>query len=114
MINLTGNKPVEIRASKDLLILVYDGLNGDFETLGIVDELEGQAACVHRDEIDGLIAALLKAKSLAEHGHIGTMRQWKSWECKVMSWLDFRYWFCECHYWPPFGRVISGDCRKHD
>lgn len=43
-----------------------------------------------------------------------TARQWKKWEYKIMSIIDFRYWFCDCHYHAPYGRVISGDCKKHD
>jgi hypothetical protein len=40
-------------------------------------------------------------------------RQWKPWECYVMNLLDFRYWLCDCHYEPPYGKVISAWCRKH-
>lgn len=41
-------------------------------------------------------------------------RHWRQWECNIMSMLDFRYWFCECHYTVPFGKVISADCERHD
>ncbi len=34
--------------------------------------------------------------------------------CFLMNLLDFRYWFCECECFAPYGRVISGDCKKHD
>lgn len=39
---------------------------------------------------------------------------YEEWFCKLMNLIDFRYWFCECHYQAPYGRVISGDCKKHD
>ena len=42
------------------------------------------------------------------------MRQWKPWECWVMSLLDFRLWKCECHYQAPYGKVVMGGCPKHD
>ena len=29
--------------------------------------------------------------------------------------IDFRYWFCNCSYYVPYGLVISADtCQKHD
>jgi len=34
--------------------------------------------------------------------------------CFVMNIIDFRYWRCPCAYIPPYGRVISADCAKHD
>lgn len=46
--------------------------------------------------------------------HESPARQWKSWECKVRNLIDFRYWFCECHYQSPYGLVIMGGCPKHD
>lgn len=42
------------------------------------------------------------------------MRWWEPWECRLMNWLDFRYWFCDCHYQDPYGKVIMGGCPKHD
>ena len=42
------------------------------------------------------------------------LRAWKPWECWLIGKLDFRYWRCECHYQPPFGKVIMGGCPKHD
>ncbi len=41
-------------------------------------------------------------------------RQWLSWECRLLNLLDFRYWRCECEYVAPYGKVISGDCEKHE
>lgn len=38
------------------------------------------------------------------------MRQWSNWECTIMNIIDFRYWFCECHYQASYGKVISADC----
>lgn len=113
-INVTGRPPVEIRASEDLLVQVYDGLFCLYESAAIIDNLEGNFAGVGPNEIDGLIAALLQARNLMKYGHIGTMRQWKEWECNLMNWLDFRYWFCDCHYMAPFGKVIMGGCKRHD
>ena len=42
------------------------------------------------------------------------MRRWPSWECRLMNLLDFRYWRCECKYVASYGKVIFGDCEKHD
>ncbi len=42
------------------------------------------------------------------------MRQWTPRECRLMNLLDFRYWRCECKYVAPYGKVISGDCERHD
>jgi hypothetical protein len=39
---------------------------------------------------------------------------WTPWECWLMELLDFRYWFCDCHYQAPYGKVIMGGCPKHD
>lgn len=69
------------------------------------------------DEIDPLIEALAQLRSLKYYAgkhRAYPVKQWKPWECRLMNWLDFRYWFCDCHYWPPYGRVISADCKKHD
>lgn len=41
-------------------------------------------------------------------------KQWKIWECVLMTIFDFKYWFCECHYSAPYGKVISADCERHD
>ena len=41
-------------------------------------------------------------------------RLWQSWECCLLNLLDFRYWRCECEYVAPYGKVIFGDCEKHD
>lgn len=41
-------------------------------------------------------------------------KEWNSLECWFMNLLDFRFWFCECHYRPPYGLVLSADCKKHD
>lgn len=41
-------------------------------------------------------------------------RQWKAWECRLMNWLDFRFWRCECHYQAPYGRVVMAGCPAHD
>jgi len=49
-----------------------------------------------------------------QHRKFRKRKQWRSWECFLMALIDFRYWNCECHYWPPYGRVISADCEKHD
>lgn len=35
-------------------------------------------------------------------------------ECFVLNIIDFRFWFCECHYYSPYGLCISGGCKKHD
>lgn len=42
------------------------------------------------------------------------MRRWAPWQCWLLNRLDARYWRCECHYQPPFGRVIMAGCEKHD
>lgn len=34
--------------------------------------------------------------------------------CFIMNILDIRYWFCNCEYTPPYGRVIEGGCKYHD
>jgi len=35
--------------------------------------------------------------------------------CFIMNIIDFRYWFCNCHYYSPYGLVISADaCKKHN
>jgi len=34
--------------------------------------------------------------------------------CRIMNVIDFRYWFCDCGYEAPYGKVISADCKKHD
>lgn len=41
-------------------------------------------------------------------------RQWNNWKCTILNLIDFRYWFCECHYQLPYGLVIMGGCPKHD
>jgi hypothetical protein len=41
-------------------------------------------------------------------------RQWKPWECVILNIIDFRFWFCDCHYTSPYGRVVMADCNKHD
>lgn len=41
-------------------------------------------------------------------------RQWNNWKCTILNLIDFRYWFCECHYHPTYGLVIMGGCPKHD
>ncbi len=38
----------------------------------------------------------------------------RSW---LLNLIDFRYWKCECRYWPVSGvtrLVISAHCRRHD
>ena len=40
--------------------------------------------------------------------------RWKKWQCIIMNFMDFRYWFCDCHYEVPYGKVIMGGCPKHD
>lgn len=35
-------------------------------------------------------------------------------KCFVLNIIDFRYWRCPCAYVPPYGKVISADCAKHD
>ena len=45
---------------------------------------------------------------------IRSTKQWKNWECILMTIFNFKYWFCECHYYVPYGKVISADCKKHD
>lgn len=69
------------------------------------------------DDVDPLIDALVQLRLLKYYAgphRLFPVKQWKSWECWLMNRLDFRYWFCDCHYWPPYGRVISADCKKHD
>jgi hypothetical protein len=34
--------------------------------------------------------------------------------CLVMNILDIRFWFCECGYYDPYGKVICAHCKKHD
>ena len=34
--------------------------------------------------------------------------------CRLMNVLDARLWGCPCEYYAPYGRVTSGDCRRHD
>jgi hypothetical protein len=34
--------------------------------------------------------------------------------CAIMTIIDFRFWFCDCGYWSPYGKVISAECKKHD
>jgi len=40
--------------------------------------------------------------------------QYTNLECWLINLIDFRYWFCDCHWEAPYGRVISADCKKHD
>lgn len=35
-------------------------------------------------------------------------------QCWLGNRLDPRVIFCECHYEPPYGRVIMGGCAWHD
>lgn len=42
------------------------------------------------------------------------MRQWNDLECWIMNLIDYRYWFCECHYQSPYGPVVMAGCPKHD
>jgi len=35
-------------------------------------------------------------------------------QCAVMNKIDFRFWFCDCHYQAPYGKVIMGGCIHHD
>ena len=44
----------------------------------------------------------------------GIVRQYTELECWILNIIDFRYWFCECNYKAPYGKVISADCKKHD
>ena len=53
-------------------------------------------------------------RDIATEDDVENLRQWRSWECRIMSILDFRIWFCECHYQAPYGRVVMGGCPKHD
>jgi len=57
-----------------------------------------------------LAPQLLEARSPVENGVRSRSPLW----CYLMSKLDFRFWFCECHYQPPYGKVIMGGCSKHD
>ena len=41
-------------------------------------------------------------------------KQHSPFYCRLMNWLDFRFWNCECHYHPPYGKVIMAGCPKHD
>lgn len=34
--------------------------------------------------------------------------------CDIMNLVNFKYWFCECKYFQPYGLVIMADCKKHD
>ncbi len=45
---------------------------------------------------------------------IPKVKQWRTWECWIMTIIDFRYWFCLCHYHSPYGKVVSADCEIHD
>lgn len=68
-------------------------------------------------DLDKRLILLESRLSLLEMGlaEKGTWaRQWKSWECWVMNLIDVRYWFCECEYVEPYGRVIFAGCEKHD
>lgn len=40
--------------------------------------------------------------------------EWPSWACSALNVLDIRYWFCECHYAPPYGFVVMAGCERHD
>jgi hypothetical protein len=42
------------------------------------------------------------------------VKYYYTWYCKIMRIINFKYWFCECHYCSPYGLVISADCEKHD
>jgi hypothetical protein len=41
-------------------------------------------------------------------------KQYKRWECNILNIIDVRYWFCECGYYAPYGKVISAGCKRHD
>jgi len=41
-------------------------------------------------------------------------KRYSKFYCWVMNKIDFKYWFCECHYMCPSGKVIMGGCKKHD
>ncbi len=56
----------------------------------------------------------LDEKCIRERKNIEKCYQWSQWQCDIMTILDFRFWFCECHYQSPYGRVIMGGCKKHD
>jgi len=44
----------------------------------------------------------------------GLAKLHSKWYCLIMRKIDFRFWFCECHYTVPYGKVIMGGCPKHD
>lgn len=41
-------------------------------------------------------------------------KQWPWFPCWIMNKIDFRYWFCECEYYVPYGLVVMGGCKYHD
>ena len=34
--------------------------------------------------------------------------------CFIMNVIDFRFWQCDCSYYPPYGLCKSIGCKKHD
>lgn len=41
-------------------------------------------------------------------------KQYTQSECDTLNKLDQEHKDCECSYEPPYGLVISADCKKHD
>jgi hypothetical protein len=41
-------------------------------------------------------------------------KQYRKWECIILNIIDIRYWFCNCGYCAPYGKVISAECKRHD
>lgn len=39
--------------------------------------------------------------------------QYTLFYCILMTIIDFRYWFCGCHYTPPYGLLHPMMCKKH-
>lgn len=93
----------------DTWFLIEDADNLNYDMPG--------AIILGLDDLDPLIDALVQLRSLKYYAgkhRSYPVKQWKDWECRLMGWLDFRYWFCDCHYQAPYGRVISADCKRHD
>jgi len=57
-----------------------------------------------------ILDSLLRIEALLRYE---PQRQWRIWECSLMNRLDFRFWFCECEYVPPYGLVTFADCDRH-